>query len=144
MTLLEVRNIRKDYNGVTVVNIPQLFIAEGETVGLVGNNGAGKTTFFRMILDLVRPTAGEVLLKGKNVAGNGDWKSYTGSYLDERFLIDFLTPDEYFIFVARLHNISKGEMYERLKPFEEMFNDEILGKNKYIRDLSVQRNQRYS
>lgn len=134
--MISVNGLRKTYNGITVVNIPQLQINRGEAFGLVGNNGAGKTTFFRMILDLIRPTEGEVLSKGENVQQNEAWKHYTGSYLDEGFLIDFLTPEEYFNFIGKLHNHTQGDMQEFLNRFADIFNDEILGKRKYIRDLS--------
>ena len=105
-------------------------------MGLVGNNGAGKTTAFSLLLDLIQATKGEVLSKGKDVAKNEEWKSYTSAFLDETFLVDFLTPDEYFIFVSRLHNMSKGDTSDFLSQFTEFFNGEILGKKKYIRDLS--------
>ena len=134
--MLEVRNIQKTYNGVTVVNIPELAIAVGETVGLVGNNGAGKTTLFRMILDLIRPSEGEVYSKGTNIALTEDWKTYTGSHLDEGFLIDYLTPEEYFKFIGDLHGLSVGDVTERLQPFLDLFNNEILNQRKYIRDFS--------
>ena len=87
--ILEVKKLQKVYGDKTVVNIEDLQIAPGETVGLVGNNGAGKTTFFRMLLDLIRPTTGEVLSKGQNVMQNDAWKDYTASFLDEGFLIDY-------------------------------------------------------
>lgn len=119
-----------------MVNIPELQIGKGESFGLVGNNGAGKTTFFRMILDLIRPSEGEVLSKGVAVNSSEDWKFYTGSFLDESFLIDYLTPEEYFDFLASLHGYSPGDLNEFLSQFEDLFNDEILGRNKYIRDLS--------
>jgi len=134
--MIEVSALTKVYKGVTVVNIPGLKVAKGESFGLVGNNGAGKTTFFRMILDLVRPTTGQVTSKEEDVSKNEEWKHYTGSYLDEAFLIDYLTPDEYFEFLATLHNYSSGDLNEYLAQFEELFNDEIQGKKKYIRDLS--------
>jgi len=134
--MLEVKNIQKAYNGKTVVNIPGLAITAGETVGLVGNNGAGKTTLFRMILDLVRPSKGEVFSKGQNVALAEDWKYYTGSHLDEGFLIDYLTPEEYFKFIGDLHGLSAGDVTERLQPFMDLFNGEILSQRKYIRDFS--------
>ena len=134
--MIEVTELTKAYKGVTVVNIPQLSIDRGESFGLVGNNGAGKTTFFRMILDLVRPTTGSVVSQEQDVSKNEDWKNYTGSYLDEGFLIDYLTPDEYFEFLASLHGYSAGDLKEYLDQFEELFNDEIRGKKKYIRDLS--------
>ncbi|GAB5524662.1 MAG: ABC transporter ATP-binding protein [Roseivirga sp.] len=134
--MISVQGLSKKYKGVEVVSIPELNIEKGESFGLVGNNGAGKTTFFRMILDLIRPSEGAVLSKEVAVNSTEDWKFYTGSFLDESFLIDYLTPEEYFDFLASLHNYSKGDLREFLEQFEDLFNDEILGRNKYIRDLS--------
>lgn len=134
--MLEIKNIEKVYGGKVAVNIPELTITAGEAVGLVGNNGAGKTTLFRMILDLIRPSKGEVYSKGLNVAQSEDWKVYTGSHLDEGFLIDYLTVEEYFKFIGDLHGLSDGDITERLLPFMDLFNDEILNQRKYIRDFS--------
>lgn len=134
--VIEIKDITKVYGQRTVVNIPHVTINEGETVGLVGNNGAGKTTLFRMILDLIRPTTGTVLSGGVDVSADDHWKTYTGSYLDEGFLIEYLTPEEYFEFIAGLNGISRQEMHTRLAPFAELFNQEILNRNKYIRDFS--------
>ncbi|WP_347158028.1 ABC transporter ATP-binding protein [Pontibacter chitinilyticus] len=134
--MLDITNIEKSYNGKTVVHIPALHIAAGETVGLVGNNGAGKTTLFRMVLDLIRPSKGEVSSKGTNVALSEEWKAYTGSHLDEGFLIDYLTAEEYFKFIGDLHGLSDGDIAERLHPFQDLFNGEVLGQRKYIRDFS--------
>ena len=134
--MIHAKELSKSYSGVMVVNIPELTIAKGQSFGLVGNNGAGKTTFFRMILDLVRPTSGSVTSKEVDVAKDEDWKNYTGSFLDESFLIDYLTPDEYFEFLGSLHGYSDGDLNEFLAQFESLFNDEIIGKKKYIRDLS--------
>lgn len=136
MMIIEIKEITKEYGGRKVVDIPDASIVEGEITGVVGNNGAGKTTLFRMILDLIRPTTGHILSKGDDVSKDDQWKAYTGSYLDEGFLIDYLTPEEYFEFVGGLNNLSKREVYFRLKPFEEMFAGEVLKKGKYIRDLS--------
>jgi ABC-2 type transport system ATP-binding protein len=134
--MIEIKNLTKTYAGVTVVNIPHLNIQKGETIGLVGNNGAGKTTLFRMILDLIRPESGEVLSDGKNVMRDETWKNYTASYLDEGFLIDYLTPEEYFYFIGSLHNENKVSVDEKLDSLTDFFNAEILQKGKYIRDLS--------
>lgn len=134
--MIQINNLKKVYNGVIVVNIPQLEIKAGESIGLVGNNGAGKTTLFRMVLDLIRPESGEVLSNGNTVAGSEDWKNYTASYLDEGFLIDYLTPEEYFYFIGGLHQQSKAQVDEALLSLTEFFNGEILKKGKYIRDLS--------
>ena len=134
--MIEVNNLTKAYQDVTVLNIPELIIPKGESFGLVGNNGAGKTTFFRLVLDLIRPNSGEVISNGSDVSRSSEWKHYTGSFLDEGFLIDFLTPEEYFEFLADINDLTRGDLEEFYQGFEEFFNGEVLGKEKYIRDLS--------
>ena len=119
------------------LNLPNFQINSSEIFGLVGNNGAGKTTFLRLCLDLIQATEGNVLSGEIDVAKNEDWKSYTGAYLDHGFLIDFLTPDEYFDFVASLHKMSKEEIENSLARFEVFFHGNILEKGKYIRELST-------
>jgi len=134
--MIQVENLQKEYGGVIVLNLPSLKIEKGEMFGLVGNNGAGKTTFFRCLLDLIRPSAGVVLSKGEPVKGSEHWKSYTGSYLDEGFLIDYLTAEEYFDFLGKTHRMSKDDITDFINRMSDFFNDEIMGKNKYIRDFS--------
>jgi ABC-2 type transport system ATP-binding protein len=134
--MIQVNNLSKIYGDSTVLNIVDLKIEKGESFGLVGNNGAGKTTFFRLILDLIKANSGEVKIKGENVAGSENWKKYTGSYLDENFLIDFLTTEEYFNFIGELHGMTIDDVKDFMLQFEDFFNDEILGKKKFIRDFS--------
>ncbi|MDZ7741597.1 MAG: ABC transporter ATP-binding protein [Bacteroidota bacterium] len=134
--MIKISNLTKEYAGVKVLDISSLEIRKGESFGLVGNNGAGKTTMFRCILDLIRPDSGSVESKGSNVARNEDWKIYTGSYLDDGFLIDFLTPEEYFKFVGDVYGLQEGDLEQFYQDFEEFFNHEILGKKKLIREMS--------
>lgn len=134
--IISVINLRKIYHGVTVLDIPSMGIDHGESFGLVGNNGAGKTTFFRLILDLIEASSGEVKIDGEKVARHDEWKSKVGSFLDENFLIDFLTPEEYFNFTAKVYNKSEGDVSQFLESMKEFFNGEILGSGKLIRDLS--------
>src|SRR4051812_7078379 len=131
--MIEIKGLKKIYASTIVVDIPHLEIRKGESIGLVGNNGAGKTTLFRMMLDLIRPERGEVLSQGENVAQNEKWKDYTASYLDEGFLIDYLTPEEYFYFIGGLHQQSRAHVDELLATFADFFNGEILKRGKYIR-----------
>ena len=135
---LETQNLVKKYYTKTVVDLPELTIEPGDLFGLVGNNGAGKTTFFRLILDLVQATEGQLLSGGKDVAKDESWKVYTGSYLDEGFIIDFLTPEEFFQFVGTTYEMSGKQIREGLEKFKDFFSDEVLGqgKRKYIRDFS--------
>jgi ABC-2 type transport system ATP-binding protein len=134
--MIQVSNLQKSYNNIIVLNIPELIIPKGESFGLVGNNGAGKTTFFRLVLDLIEPSSGEVLIDEQKVARNDAWKITTGSFLDEGFLIDFLTPDEYFIFVGKLYNKSKDDIALFIESMQDFFNGEITGTKKLIRDFS--------
>lgn len=134
--IITVKNIKKIYRGVTVLDIPHLDIASGDSLGLVGNNGAGKTTLFRLILDLIEASTGEVYIDNEKVARNDKWKSEVGSFLDESFLIDFLTPEEYFSFTGKVYNKSEGDIALFLDSMKEFFNGEILGTGKLIRDLS--------
>ena len=134
--MIETSNLQKVYNEITVLNLPDLKIGQGESFGLVGNNGAGKTTFFNLILDLIEATSGSVTSGGIVVSGSEHWKGYTGAYLDEQFLIDFLTPEEYFEFIANLNKMTRVQFYQKLALFSDFFNNEIVGVKKYIRDLS--------
>lgn len=134
--MIEIQGLKKIYKNVTVVDIEQLSINNNESFGLVGNNGAGKTTLFRMMLDLVKATSGTITIDGKNIQGNDEWKRYVGSYLDEGFLISYLTPDEYFRFVGKLHGYSADDLKSFQEKFEALFHGEISGTKKYIGDLS--------
>ncbi|MBS1554897.1 MAG: ABC transporter ATP-binding protein [Bacteroidetes bacterium] len=134
--MIEVKGLKKVYKTTTVVDVESLTIGNNESFGLVGNNGAGKTTLFRMMLDLVKASAGVVTIDGKNVRGNDEWKKQVGSFLDEGFLIPYLTPNEYFRFVGNLHGYSADDLKSFLAKFEVIFHGEINGQNKYIGDLS--------
>jgi ABC-2 type transport system ATP-binding protein len=134
--MISVQNLRKQYGSVTAVEVDKFYIKKGECVGLVGNNGAGKTTLFQMLLDLVRPTAGSVHIDDMEVQGSDEWKRNVGSFLDDSFLISYLTPDEYFTFVADLHGYGGADLDNFLTRFRPLFNDEIIGKKKYISSLS--------
>ena len=129
-------DLSKKYGKKTVLNIPSLEIPKGQSFGLVGNNGAGKTTYFNLILDLIQPTTGKILNNEIQVNTSEDWKPFTSAFIDESFLIGYLTPEEYFNFIARLRGVNQVDLTAFLKKFEELFNDEILGQKKYLRDLS--------
>ena len=53
-------NLSKSYNGTSVLKIDSLEIPKRQSFGLVGNNGAGKTTFFSLLLDLIQPSTGQI------------------------------------------------------------------------------------
>jgi ABC-2 type transport system ATP-binding protein len=134
--MIQVSQLKKQYKEAIVLDVESLEIPKGECFGLVGNNGAGKTTLFRIILDLVRATAGHVKINGEEVTKTEAWKSIVGAYLDEHMLLAYLTPDEYFQTLRKIYGMSEDDLRVHLEKFTELFNEEILGKKKYIRDLS--------
>lgn len=134
--MIQVNNLTKKYNNTTVLNIQGLEIPKGQSFGLVGNNGAGKTTFFSLLLDLIEPSSGGIINHDVQVNSSENWKKFTGAFLDESFLIGYLTAEEYFYFIGELRNQNKADVDALLKKYEEFFNNEILNTKKYLRDLS--------
>lgn len=134
--MIQVNQLSKSYNGTTVLNINNLEIQKGESFGLVGNNGAGKTTFFSLLLDLIQPTTGHIKNSGFQVNETENWKPLTAAFLDESFLIGYLTPEEYFYFIGDLRGQNKADVDALLTKHAEFFNGEILNSKKYIRDFS--------
>jgi ABC-2 type transport system ATP-binding protein len=147
---LTVSNVRKTFGTTVALDINQFVIHSGDLLGLVGNNGAGKTTLFRIILDLLKPDSGEATMSG-DIDGNmvsyvtskcEDWKDFTGAYIDNGFLIDYLTPEEYFYFIGKSCGIDREIIDQRLMKFEHFMNGEVLNHNKLIRDLSAGNQQK--
>ena len=134
--MITIDTVSKKYGKAEVLNIDALEIPTGQSFGLVGNNGAGKTTLFNILLDLIRPTTGAIVTNDISVHKSEAWKKFTGSFIDESFLISYLTPEEYFQFIGDLRGINKADVTSFLSQFEEFFNEEVLGKKKYLRDLS--------
>lgn len=152
---IAINNIKKCFGEKVAVDIPEFTINSGDILGLVGNNGAGKTTLFRMILDLLQADEGSVAFNHTVTAEDGtasvlninpaeseDWKTFVGSYIDDGFLIDFLTPEEYFDFVGKVSNLTKEQISERLSKYEKLMAGEILDQKKLIRDFSAGNKQK--
>ena len=141
-----IKDLKKTFGEKVAVDIPELTIHSGELLGLVGNNGAGKSTLFRLILDLIKADTGTVHMKGTDVeidvAETEVWKDWTGAFVDESFLIDYLTPDEYFQFIARLTDTSDEQLQEFLAQYQHFMADELAGQKKLIRTLSAGNKQK--
>ena len=139
---MKIENLKKAFGQTIASDIPSFQVNDGEILGLVGNNGAGKTTLFRMLLDLLKPDEGSVMLDSFNPAESEEWKASTGAYIDEGFLIDFLTPEEYFAFIGKITDMTQEAVDERLKDFERLAAGEIFGQKKLIRNLSAGNKQK--
>jgi ABC-2 type transport system ATP-binding protein len=140
--MITITDLQKNFGTKRAINIESYTIQTGELVGLVGNNGAGKTTLFRLILDLLRADSGNVVLDDTDVSKSEAWKQTTGAFIDDSFLIDYLTPEEYFYFIGRMYGLNKEVVDERLAPFERFMNKEVMGQKKYIRNYSAGNKQK--
>ncbi|WP_350293419.1 ABC transporter ATP-binding protein [uncultured Croceitalea sp.] len=134
--MITVNNLSKKYGANTVLNIESLEIPRGQSFGLVGNNGAGKTTLFSLLLDLIQPSTGHIISNEVQVDQSEAWKPFTSAFIDETFLIGYLTPEEYFYFIGELRGRNKADVDALLSQFSDFFHGEILGQKKYLRDLS--------
>ena len=164
---IQINNLKKAFGEKIAVDIPNFVIHDGDILGLVGNNGAGKTTLFRLLLDLLRADEGQVLLSFRHTdphqapaseppvtvttaaeafaadpSQSEEWKKHTGAYIDEGFLIDFLTPEEYFEFIAKVNHVDKQRLSAFLDSLSKFTNGEILGQKKLIRDFSAGNKQK--
>ena len=140
--MITISNLKKAFGQTIASDIPSFQVNDSDILGLVGNNGAGKTTLFRMLLDLLKPDEGTVMLDDFNPAESEEWKASTGAYIDEGFLIDFLTPEEYFAFIGKITDMPQEAVDERLKDFERLAAGEIFGQKKLIRNLSAGNKQK--
>ena len=150
--MIKIENLKKQFGDTIACDIPSFQINNGDILGLVGNNGAGKTTLFRMLLDLLKADEGSVEYvfaapspstmpdgssSGINPVESEAWKQHVGAYIDEGFLIDFLTPEEYFSFLGNVSGMTQQQVDERLQDFERFSGGEIFGQKKLIRNLSA-------
>ena len=140
--MITISNLKKQFGETIASNIASFTINDGDILGLVGNNGAGKSTLFRIMLDLLKADEGTVTINGINPTESEEWKDIVGAYIDEGFLIDFLTPEEYFAFLGKVSGKTQAEVDERLKDFERFAAGEVFGQKKLIRNLSAGNKQK--
>lgn len=140
--MITINKLQKNFGSKKAVDIENYIIYPGDMIGLVGNNGAGKTTLFRLMLDLLKADGGNVVINDMDVSKGEEWKTTTGAFVDDSFLIDYLTPEEYFYFIGRMYGLAKEEIDERLAPFERLMSGEVMGQKKYIRNFSAGNKQK--
>ena len=134
--MIKVSNLKKSFNGIEALHIQDLEIRPGECIGVIGNNGAGKTTFFKSVLDLLRPDEGDVSVEGAQVSASSAWQHHLNAFIDESFLIEFLKPKEYLSFILKMKN-SSMDVNQLLERHSDFSNEDISQSAKYIRDLST-------
>ena len=140
--ILTMKDIDKSFPGVHALDHVNFEVKRGEVHALMGENGAGKTTLFRLMLDLLKADNGNVVINEIDVSQSEDWKNFTGAFIDDGFLIDYLTPEEYFYFIGKMYGLKKEEVDERLLPFERLMSGEVIGQKKLIRNYSAGNKQK--
>ena len=110
MPLLEVNQLVKSYSGRTVVDRVSLVVEAGEIVGLLGRNGAGKTTSFRMTMGMISPEAGQVIFGGRDVTTMPMYKhalAGMGYLSQEPSVFQRLTVEENLLAILETQRLSK-------------------------------------
>jgi ABC-2 type transport system ATP-binding protein len=122
-SVLELDRIEKRFGAKTAVADLSLSLPGGEIFGFLGPNGAGKTTTFKMIVGLLKPTAGTVRILGMDVAELPvEAKREIGFVPDTPLLYEKLTALEYLRFVADLHEIPRPEADRKGRELLQMFD----------------------
>jgi ABC-2 type transport system ATP-binding protein len=113
--MIELINITKRYNDTTVVDDLNLRINAGEIVGLIGHNGAGKSTTMKMIAGLIEPTAGKVHVMGRNIQKEGvRVKQKIGFLPEESPLYEAMTARQYLLFFSELYRMPRQKALKRI------------------------------
>jgi len=116
--MIEVRNLTKKFNERTVLNRITFQVKEGEIFGYLGPTGAGKTTTMRIILGLLKPTAGDALVWGQNLGGNEGLRRRVGVLLEHDGLYERISAYENLDYYAQLYSVSnRVEKIENLLEF---------------------------
>ena len=140
--MITIDKLKKNFGEKIAVDIEHYEINQGDMLGLVGNNGAGKTNLFRLMLDLLKAENGKVGINDIDVSLNEDWKAFTGPFIDSGFLIDYVITEDYFYVIGKMNGLKKEEVDERLVPFERFMNGEVMGQKKLIRNYSAGNKQK--
>lgn len=135
MDIIQIKGLTKSYGELIAVNDLSLTVKEGEMFGLVGPDGAGKTTTIKILCGLLNPDDGQVNLFGKNILNNRKEIQNNIGYLSQKFsLYGDLTVDENIEFFAQIHNVRnfhsrRDELldFTRLTPFRNRLADQLSG-----------------
>ncbi len=113
--MIELANVSKRYNDTTVVKCLNLKIGAGEIVGIIGHNGAGKSTTMKMIAGLVEPTSGSIRVMGRDIQKEGvKVKQQIGYLSEESPLYEAMTAQQYLLFFSELYHMPRQKALKRI------------------------------
>jgi ABC-2 type transport system ATP-binding protein len=116
---LQLKNVRKAYQGHVAVKGLDLEVPKGSVFGLLGPNGAGKTTSIRMAMDIIGPDTGEVLILGQKA--DKPLRNRIGYMPEERGLYQKMIVEELLVFMAELKGVKPADSKKRMMPWLEKF-----------------------
>ena len=137
MPAIELTSLTKRFGELTAVNALSFTVGEGELFGLVGPDGAGKTTTLRMLAGVLPPTSGDAQVGGVSVVRDPESAKHRIAYMSQRFgLYTDLTVRENIDFYADLYQVPRAERAKRIErlyefsnlgPFEKRFAGQLSG-----------------
>ena len=112
---IEIKSLTKSFGDVTAVNNISLSVKNGEIFGFLGPNGAGKSTTIMILTTLLKPTSGQALISGFDVATNAKQVRQNIGYVQQEITVDeYLTGRENLLLQAKLNHIPKNEIDKRI------------------------------
>ncbi len=112
--MIQAKNITKSFDGLQAVSHIDAYIREGAVFGLIGSNGAGKSTFLRMLAGILKPDEGTITVDGENVFENLAVKSRCFYISDEQYFFPNITPDEMKRYYQNLYPKFDNQRYQKL------------------------------
>ena len=121
--MIELKNVTKDYDGHLALRNLNLTIQNGEIVGLIGHNGAGKSTTIKSLVSVINPTSGQIVVDGQELSANRlAIKKKIGYVADSPDLFLRLTANEFWELVATSYDMNEADCEERLQYLLETFD----------------------
>jgi len=121
--MIELTHVSKRYHDYNAVDDLSLQIVEGEIVGIIGHNGAGKSTTLKMIAGLIEPTSGTIKLMGRDIHKHAVFLKQQMGYLPEESpLYENLTARQYLLFFAELYGLPRRKAEERIEQLLSSLN----------------------
>ena len=142
--MIEVKNVTKKYGSTIAVDNISFNVKDGEIVGFLGQNGAGKSTTMNMITGFIEPTDGQIIINGNDISKKPRKAKKQIGYMPESVPLYYeLTPKEFVSYMAELKLVKRNE---RKQEVEKVIKETGLGdvQNKLIRNLSRGYKQRVS
>src|SRR5512140_3338672 len=133
--MIELINVTKRYDDTTVVENLNIQIEAGEIVGIIGHNGAGKSTTLKMIAGLVEPTSGNVRVMGRDIQKDSvKIKQHIGFLPEESPLYEAMTAQQYLLFFSELYRMPRQKALKRIDQLLDSLD--LAEKNKLTGEFS--------